>query len=151
MTILETAGVESEADLPYAALIDVLTPVLHRLDALPEAQAAALSAALALGPPGAFDRFAVGVATLGLLAAAADDGPALIVVDDLQWVDSASRDALSFASRRLAGVPGGLRCGAGTGVPRTFPASRSCRSARSTATTRPGCSRRTRAASRRTC
>ncbi len=104
MTILETAGVESEADLPYAALIDVLTPVLHRLDALPEAQAAALSAALALGPPGAFDRFAVGVATLGLLAAAADDGPALIVVDDLQWVDSASRDALSFASRRLAGV-----------------------------------------------
>ena len=40
MTVLETAGVESEADLPYAALIDVLNPVLHRLDALPEAQAA---------------------------------------------------------------------------------------------------------------
>ncbi len=51
MTVLETAGVESEADLPYAALIDVLTPVLPRLDALPEAQAVALSTALALGPP----------------------------------------------------------------------------------------------------
>ena len=68
MTVLETAGVESEADLPYAALIDVLQPVLHRLDALPEAQAVALSTALALGPPGVVDRFAVGVATLGLLA-----------------------------------------------------------------------------------
>jgi hypothetical protein len=74
MTVLETAGVESEADLPYAALIDVLQPVLHRLDALPEAQAVALSTALALGPPGVVDRFAVGVATLGLLAAAAEDG-----------------------------------------------------------------------------
>ena len=105
MTVLETAGVESEADLPYAALIDVLQPVLHRLDALPEAQAVALSTALALGPPGVVDRFAVGVATLGLLAAAAEDGPALIVVDDLQWVDSASRDALSFAARRLTGIP----------------------------------------------
>ena len=110
MTVLETAGVESEADLPYAALIDVLQPVLHRLDALPEAQAVALSTALALGPPGVVDRFAVGVATLGLLAAAAEDGPALIVVDDLQWVDSASRDALSFAARRLTGIPAHLRC-----------------------------------------
>jgi DNA-binding CsgD family transcriptional regulator len=105
MTVLETAGVESEADLPYAALIDVLKPVLHRLDALPEAQAVALSSALALGPPGVVDRFAVGVATLGLLAAAVEAGPALIVVDDLQWVDSASRDALSFAARRLTGIP----------------------------------------------
>lgn len=102
MTVLETAGVESEADLPYAALIDVLTPVLARLDALPEAQAVALSTALALGPPGAVDRFAVGVATLGLITAASEDRPVLIVVDDLQWVDVASRDALSFASRRLA-------------------------------------------------
>ncbi len=105
MTVLETAGVESEADLPYAALIDVLTPVLHRLDALPEAQAVALSTALALGPPGAVDRFAVAVATLGLLTAAAEHGPVLVVVDDLQWVDSASRDALAFASRRLAAIP----------------------------------------------
>ena len=85
-TVLEAAGVEPEADLPYAALVDVLTLVLHRIDALPEAQAAALSTALALGPPGAVDRFAVGVATLGLLRAAVEDGPVLIVVDDLQWV-----------------------------------------------------------------
>lgn len=110
MTVLEAAGVESEADLPYAALVDVLTPTLHRLDALPEAQEAALSTALALGPPeavdrGAVDRFAVGVATLGLLAAAAEDAPVLVVVDDLQWVDTASRGALSFASRRVAALP----------------------------------------------
>ena len=79
--------------------------MLHRIDALPEAQAAALSTALALGPPGAVDRFAVGVATLGLLRAAVEDGPVLIVVDDLQWVDSASAEALSFASRRFAAIP----------------------------------------------
>lgn len=103
--LLETSGVESEAELPYSALVDVLTPLLHHLDALPEAQAVALSAALALGPPGAADRFAVGVATLGLLTEAAGQGPALIVVDDLQWVDSASRDALSFAARRLSPIP----------------------------------------------
>ena len=103
--VLETSGVESEAELPYSALADVLTPLLQYLDALPDAQAGALSSALALGPPGAVDRFAVGVATLGLVAAAAEEGPVLIVVDDLQWVDSASRDALSFASRRLAAIP----------------------------------------------
>ena len=105
LRVLETAGVESEAELPYSALLDVLTPLLHHLDALPEVQALALSSALALGPPGAVDRFAVGVATLGLLGAGAEDGPALIVVDDLQWVDSASRDALSFAARRLSSIP----------------------------------------------
>ena len=127
MTVLETAGVESEADLPYAALIDVLQPVLHRLDALPEAQAVALSTALALGPPGVVDRFAVGVATLGLLAAAAEDGPALIVVDDLQWVDSASRDALSFAARRLTGIPAIFVAAQRAGAP---PSARSARRAR---------------------
>ena len=81
--VLETSGVESEAELPYSALVDVLTPLLHHLDALPEAQAVALSSALALGPPGAADRFAVGVATFGLLIEAVEQGLTLIVVDDL--------------------------------------------------------------------
>jgi DNA-binding CsgD family transcriptional regulator len=101
-TVLETRGVESEAELPFAALGDVLAPILQQLDALPDAQAVALSTALALGPPGAVDRFAVAVATLGLLRAAAESRPILAVVDDLQWVDSASRDAFSFAARRLS-------------------------------------------------
>jgi DNA-binding CsgD family transcriptional regulator len=105
LQVLETSGVESEAELPYSALIDVLTPLLHHLDGLPDAQAVALSSALALGPPGAADRFAVGVATLGLLTEAAEQSPTLIVVDDLQWVDSASREALSFAARRLSSIP----------------------------------------------
>ena len=140
MTVLETAGGESEADLPYAALIDVLTPVLARLSALPEAQAVALSTALALGPPGAVDRFAVLVATLGLITAASDDRPVLIVVDDLQWVDVASRDALSSSHR------GGSQRLRRSSSPRNKPtpprrpACRSFASDRSTAKTRPRCS-----------
>ncbi|MEX0675410.1 MAG: ATP-binding protein, partial [Gaiellaceae bacterium] len=73
MVVLEGRGIESEAELPYSVLADVLAPILDRLRALPEPQAAALSSALALGPPGAVDRFAVAAATLGLLAAAAED------------------------------------------------------------------------------
>ena len=76
MTVLETAGVESEADLPYAALIDVLTAGAASPRCPPGGAGVALSTALALGPPGVVDRFAVGVATLGLLDAAAEDGPA---------------------------------------------------------------------------
>jgi DNA-binding CsgD family transcriptional regulator len=105
MTVLAARGIESEAELPYAALVDLLTPIVHRLDALPEAQATVLMSALGLGPPGATDRFAVGVATLGLLAAAAEEGTVLVAVDDLQWVDSASQAALAFSARRLAALP----------------------------------------------
>jgi DNA-binding CsgD family transcriptional regulator len=105
MLVLEGRGLESEAELPYAVLADLLAPILDRLDALPEPQAAALSSALAIGPPGAVDRFAVAAATLGLLAAAAEDRPVLVVVDDRQWIDSASRDALSFAARRISSLP----------------------------------------------
>ncbi len=143
MTVLETAGVESEADLPYAALIDVLQPVLHRLDALPEAQAVALSTALALGPPGVVDRFAVGVATLGLLGGSGRRRPG---------ADRRRRSAMG----RL-GVPRRalVRSTASHWYPRDLRRRstgrrgararlcRSCRSARSTVKTRLGCWPRT--------
>lgn len=105
IAILETRGIEAASDLPYAGLGDLLTPILDRLDSLPEPQAATLGSALGLGPPGPVDRLAIGVATIALLAAAAEDDPLLVLVDDLQWVDSASRDALSFATRRLSSLP----------------------------------------------
>jgi DNA-binding CsgD family transcriptional regulator len=100
-TVVETTGVESELELPFAGLADVLRPLFGRLDELPESQQELVRAALALGPPRPVDRFALGAASLALLAAAAGEGMLLVLVDDAHWLDAASRDALLFAARRL--------------------------------------------------
>ncbi|MFF5210474.1 AAA family ATPase [Streptosporangium sp. NPDC000396] len=100
-TLLRGLGVESEAELPYAGLHQLLLPVLDTIKELPELQAAALRRALGIAEGSGEDRFLVGVATLSLLAEVAESGPLLCVVDDAQWLDRASRDALLFAARRL--------------------------------------------------
>ena len=93
---------ESEAALGHAALLELLSPVRDRLADLPAAQAEALTAALGWGPAGApGDRYLVAAATLSLLAAAAEQAPVLVLVDDLHWVDRESAAALLFAARRL--------------------------------------------------
>src|SRR4051812_16249407 len=81
MTVLRTRAVESEASLPFAALADLVRPVLQHLDAIPQPQAAALRGALALGPAADGDRFTVCAATLSVLAAAAEARPLLAIVD----------------------------------------------------------------------
>ncbi|MGW4473049.1 ATP-binding protein [Nonomuraea sp. NPDC004354] len=100
-TVLRGGGVESEAELPYAGLHLLLMPVLAQLEALPEVQATALRGALGMTAARAGDRFLVGVAVLSLLAAVSAERPLLCVVDDTQWLDRASADALLFAARRL--------------------------------------------------
>jgi DNA-binding NarL/FixJ family response regulator len=101
-TCLWARGVESEATLGHAALLELLTPVQDRLSDLPTAQAEALAAALGWGPAGApGDRYLVAAATLSLLAAAAEQAPLLVLADDLHWVDRESAAALLFAARRL--------------------------------------------------
>ncbi|MEV4136264.1 AAA family ATPase [Dactylosporangium sp. NPDC049742] len=104
--VVRAAGVEFEADLPFAALAALTRPLLALLDQLPPPQAAALRAAFGLaddGRPAAavVERFAVGAATLSLLAAAADERPLLCLVDDAHWLDHSSAQALLFATRRL--------------------------------------------------
>ena len=99
---LNMQGVESEAVLSGAGLLSVLSPLRGGLGSVPEAQAEALSAALGWGPAaGSGDRFLIGAATLSLLAAESSRTPLLIAVDDVQWVDAESADALAFAARRL--------------------------------------------------
>jgi len=102
MTVVRALGVESEVELEFSALLEVCWPLRERTGKISPHQAAVLRAALGLGtaaePP---ERFAVGAATLALLATAAETEPVLVVVDDAQWLDRSSRDALLFAMRRL--------------------------------------------------
>src|SRR5271170_8102420 len=99
--IIRGAGIEEESELPFAGLHLLLRPALDRVDALPGVQAEALRGALGLAKAGPPDRFLVGLAVLSLLAELAAERPLLCVVDDAQWLDRASADALLFAARRL--------------------------------------------------
>jgi DNA-binding CsgD family transcriptional regulator len=94
-------GVESEIELAFAALHQFCLPFLDRLEHLPRPQADALRTAFGLVGGPAPERFLVGLAVLSLLADAADERPLLCVVDDAQWLDQASAQALAFVARRL--------------------------------------------------
>jgi predicted ATPase len=101
MRVVEVRGVETEAELAFTGLFELFGPLEADLPAVPDPQAAALSAAVGVGPPVAFGRFAVLAGTLSLLSASAAERPMLLVVDDAQWLDPASAEALIFAARRL--------------------------------------------------
>jgi DNA-binding CsgD family transcriptional regulator len=105
MTVLSGSGVESETQLPYAGLHQLLRPVLDHLDALPDPQARALRGALGLGTGVGDEWFLVSAAVLSLLAEAAERKPVVCLVDDAHWLDDASAEALVFAARRLAAEP----------------------------------------------
>ena len=95
------SGVEAESDLAYAALHRLLRPFTPHVEQLPVPQRAALDAAFGLVGDGAPDRFRVGLAALSVLADAASQEHLLCVVDDAQWIDRESLEALSFVARRL--------------------------------------------------
>jgi DNA-binding CsgD family transcriptional regulator len=100
--VLRAHGVESEVQLPFAGLHQLIYPVLDRADALPGPQSSALRAALGFSAPGGGgERFLVAVATLTLLAEVAAESGLLCVIDDAQWLDPASAEALTFAARRI--------------------------------------------------
>jgi DNA-binding CsgD family transcriptional regulator len=101
MQVLACAGFEAESALPFAALHQLLRPVLHHLEKVPRPQADALQGALGLAAGRGDDRFLVSLAVLSLLAEAAEDRPMLCLVDDAHWLDDASADALVFVGRRL--------------------------------------------------
>jgi DNA-binding CsgD family transcriptional regulator len=101
MRVLWGAGVESESELAFAALHQLVRPVLDHVERLPGPQAAALQGAFGLTTTQGTDRFLIGVAALSLLAEVAEERPLVCLVDDAQWLDQPSTDALSFAARRL--------------------------------------------------
>ena len=103
--MLATAGVEAESSLPYAGLQRLLLPLLPRVDALPAPQRSVLLAALGAEDQEGGDLFLVALAALGLLARAAADGPLLVLIDDLHWLDDASHDVMTFIARRVDADP----------------------------------------------
>jgi DNA-binding CsgD family transcriptional regulator len=122
MLILSAAGVEAESDLAFAGLHGLLRPVLVYLRELPQPQSAALAGALGLAPSTQSDRLLISAAVLGLLAAAAEDRPVLCVIDDAQWMDRPSADALVFTARRLQAERLTMLFGAREGEVRRFEA-----------------------------
>jgi DNA-binding CsgD family transcriptional regulator len=99
--VLAITGVESEANLPYAGLQQLLQPVLASAGSLADPQKAALLAALGMrsGPPP--EMFLVGLAALTLIVDVGADRPICAIVDDAQWLDAPTASVLSFIARRL--------------------------------------------------
>ncbi len=103
--VLRATGVESEMELPFAALQQLCAPVLRRLDGLPAPQQAALGTVFGLSAGAPPDRFLVGLAALTLVSGLGAEQPLVCVVDDAQWLDQASAQTLAFVARRLLADP----------------------------------------------
>src|SRR3954449_1863580 len=114
--VVRATGVESEVELAFAGVHQVCSAVLDRVERLPAPQRDALEVAFGMRGGGAPDRFLVGLAVLTLLAEAAEERPLLCVVDDAQWLDRASAQALAFVARRLLAEPVGLIFAVRTGA-----------------------------------
>jgi DNA-binding CsgD family transcriptional regulator len=99
--VAEIAGIESEMELPLAALHQLCGPMLGELAALPEPQEHALKVAFGLSNGSTPDRFLVGLAVLSLLAEVSAKEPLVCLVDDAQWLDEPSSRVLGFVGRRL--------------------------------------------------
>src|SRR5262249_54475687 len=117
MRVLTAEGVEAEAHLAFAALHQLLRPVLAGLDALPPPQRAAVRAAFGMEAAAAPAPFLIALATLGLLADAAARGPLLLLAEDVHWLDRPSPDALAFVARRLGSDPIVLLASVREGIP----------------------------------
>ncbi|KUI32674.1 LuxR family transcriptional regulator [Mycobacterium sp. GA-2829] len=105
LRVIALSGAESEMELAYAAVQQLCAPLLGSLDRLPDPQRNALQVALGLRGGSAPDRLLVSLAVLSLLADAGAERPTICLIDDAQWVDRASLQALAFAGRRLSADP----------------------------------------------
>jgi len=118
MQLLQVTGRESERDLPFAGLHQMLRPALDRVADLPDRQAKALLGTFALSadpvPP---DALLTGLAVLTVLSRLSEDRPLLVIADDAQWLDYGSLDTLAFAARRLESEPFVLLLGARGTIP----------------------------------
>ena len=101
MRVLRALGVESEVEIAFSGLHELLRPAFTSIDSIPDTQAVALRSALALGAGAATERLAVWGGVLSVLAAVAEEQPLLCVIDDAHWLDEGSAAAMTFVARRL--------------------------------------------------
>ncbi|MDW5598794.1 AAA family ATPase, partial [Conexibacter stalactiti] len=120
--VLRASGYEASSALPYAGLRQLVAPLLPLREQLSQVQSQALAVALALQPPTPPTRLAVPLALVALLTLAAERRPVLAIVDDVQWLDPASREAILFAARRLGDAPVALLLAARTSEQQPFEA-----------------------------
>src|SRR5271169_807098 len=117
---LATVGVESESELAFAGLHQLLGPIGSNIERLPDPQRQALDAAFGIAEEMEADPFRVALAAYRLVSDAADSSPLLLIADDAQWLDRSSLDVLSFIARRLEHEPvvfiAGLRDGFSTAL-----------------------------------
>jgi len=105
LRIVEILGIQAEMELPFAGIQRLCAPLLDRLEALPHPQQNALRVAFGVASGDAPDRFLVAVAVLNLLSTTAEQRPLMCLVDDAQWLDAGSAEALGFVARRLVAEP----------------------------------------------
>ena len=117
MTVLRTAGVQSEAHVPFAGLHQLLRPVRERVVELPPVQRDALDAAFGLTGEVAPEHYRIAMASLDLVSDVAGDAPVLLVVEDAHWLDRPTADVLAFVARRIESDPIVLLAAARDGYP----------------------------------
>jgi len=98
---LATVGVESEAEVAFAGLHQLLRPVIGALAQLPESQRQTLEAALGLSAELEPDPYRVAVAAFQLICEVADSVPVVLIIDDAQWLDTSTLSVIAFIGRRL--------------------------------------------------
>lgn len=118
--VLSAAGVQSEAQISFAGLHQLLRPVLHLAQGLSSRQRAALLAAFGMSEEAAPELFLTGLATLELISDAAESSPVLLVIEDAQWLDQPSCAVLAFVARRLAAEPALMLIAVRDGFPNPF-------------------------------
>ena len=118
--VLSAAGVQSEAQISFSGLHQLLRPVLHLSESLPSRQRAALHAAFGMSEGIASELFLTGLAALELIGDAAEGSPVLLIIEDAQWLDQPSCAVLAFVARRLAAEPALMLIAARDGFPNPF-------------------------------
>ena len=116
--VLRATGVEAESQLPFAGLHELMRPVLGAADALAPPQRRALLSAFGIEDDGSPEPFLIFLAALNVLTGVAAGQPVAVIVDDVQWFDQPSQDAVAFLARRIHDDPviivGGIRAGYAT-------------------------------------